>query len=58
MDKNLEYIYTDAEMSRIFDVAVWPQLPRLSVEGTSAPTALLTLIHTWSSYRRFGYDFI
>lgn len=61
MDKNTDYAYSETEVEDVYNVAVWPQLPKLAYEGTSAPTSLLTLIETWSRYQRcsttllFGY---
>ncbi|XP_067947179.1 small subunit processome component 20 homolog [Watersipora subatra] len=53
METNSDFSYSETQITELFEVAVWPQLPRLTVEGASAPTPLLSLIKTWTHYRRY-----
>lgn len=45
-------------MSSIFSVSVSPRLATLEQENTQAPSALLNLLHVWSSQARFNYALV
>ncbi|XP_075229923.1 small subunit processome component 20 homolog [Lycorma delicatula] len=47
------YPWTAEELDAVFEIYVWPWLPKLSVEGVHSPTSLLKLFMVWSKFQRY-----
>ncbi|XP_031840626.2 small subunit processome component 20 homolog [Nomia melanderi] len=52
------YEWSKYEIDALFDVAVFPWLEKLPIEGTQSPTPLLKLFMTWSQNSRYYPLFI
>ncbi|XP_014674071.1 PREDICTED: small subunit processome component 20 homolog [Priapulus caudatus] len=48
-----KYPFTAADLDAVFEVAVWPQLPRIAFESAYNPSVLLKLFQLWSENPRF-----
>lgn len=47
------YNFTADELDAVFQAVVWPQVCRLPIESTYAPTPLLKVIRVWTQNARF-----
>ncbi|CAG0890697.1 unnamed protein product, partial [Darwinula stevensoni] len=47
------YPWNFEDVDALFEVAIWPRLPKLVVEGIHGPTALLRLFSTWTQNPRY-----
>ncbi|KOC63433.1 Small subunit processome component 20 like protein [Habropoda laboriosa] len=53
-----DYAWNDHEVDALFNVAVFPQLEKLPMEGIHSPTPLLKLMMSWSQNSRYYPLFI